>query len=85
MKKGFVQAIVGGVVMTVIMLIIVFAVLQPVTNQLIAPVNATTTAQNLTGYTVANTVAQQLPTFNILIGLAVVASLVLLGIGLMRQ
>jgi hypothetical protein len=69
--KGIVQLF-AAAIGVVILLIVVFAVLQPVTNSMI-----TSTSSNLGGYSTANTVAQQLPTFNVLVGLAMLAALVL--------
>lgn len=66
---------IAALVGVVILIIVILAVLQPVTNTMII-----SPAANLGGYTTALTVAQQLPTFNLLVALALLAAIVIAAI-----
>lgn len=63
--KGFVNM--GAIIGLVVGIILLFAVVLPITNTMIQ-----STAANLSGFTGANTVAQQLPILEVVGGLILV-------------
>ena len=75
MKRGFTGFIVGAVGV-VIAIILLYAVVQPVTNTSI-----TSASSNLAGYPTALLVSQQLPTF---IAITALVTLAALAIGAFR-
>jgi hypothetical protein len=79
-KRGIVemmQLIIGAV----LVIIVIFTVVGPIINSAAATNQSMNYQGNLTNYATAQVITQQLPTFNVLVGLAVIAGLVLVAIG----